>query len=168
MLGFALEGDVERPGWRELFKGTPFLTLIDGHATLPLPGGRRLILTGLSTELSRGQNEKALAKVLDEAPKGDVWVVAGHSPDFVRRLRGRKVDLALAGHTHGGQVVLPFLGPPITLSRLPNRYAGGLNDYRGIPLHVSRGIGMERKTAPQVRFLCPPEICVLTLEVPAR
>jgi len=49
----------------------------------------------------------------------------------------------------------------MTLSRLPRRFAGGLNDYKGIPLHVSRGVGMERGTAPQIRFLCPPEICLL-------
>ena len=74
-----------------------------------------------------------------------------------------RAHLALAGHTHGGQVVLPFFGPPMTLSRLPRRYAGGLHDYHGLPLHVSRGIGMERGSAPQIRFLCPPEICVIEL-----
>lgn len=78
------------------------------------------------------------------------------------------VDLVLAGHTHGGQVVVPFFGPPYTASRLPRRYAGGLNDYRGIPLHVSRGVGMERGFAPQVRFLCPPEICVVDVRFRVR
>jgi predicted MPP superfamily phosphohydrolase len=72
----------------------------------------------------------------------------------------------LAGHTHGGQVVVPFFGPPVTAIRLPRRYAGGLNDYEGTPLHVSRGVGMERGFAPQLRFLCPPEICVIDLKLP--
>jgi predicted MPP superfamily phosphohydrolase len=71
------------------------------------------------------------------------------------------VELALGGHTHGGQIVLPGFGPPLTLSRLPRRYAAGLNVYEGIPLHVSPGIGMERLTAPQVRFFCPPEVSVI-------
>jgi predicted MPP superfamily phosphohydrolase len=57
--------------------------------------------------------------------------------------------------------VLPFFGPIVTASRLPRRYAGDLNDYRGTPLHVSRGVGMERGFSPPVRFLCPPEICLL-------
>jgi predicted MPP superfamily phosphohydrolase len=78
------------------------------------------------------------------------------------------VALVLAGHTHGGQVVIPLFGPPVTASRLPRAYAGGLHDFRGIPLHVSRGVGMERGFAPPVRFLCPPEICVLELRLPRR
>jgi len=57
--------------------------------------------------------------------------------------------------------VLPLFGPIVTASRLPRRYAGDLNDYRGTPLHVSRGVGMERGFSPPVRFLCPPEICLL-------
>ena len=75
------------------------------------------------------------------------------------------VDLVLAGHTHGGQVVMPFFGPVVTASRLPRLFAGGLHDFRGTPLHVSRGVGMERGFSPPVRFLCPPEICVLDLRL---
>ena len=64
-----------------------------------------------------------------------------------------------------GNFVLPFLGPVVTASRLPRLFAGGLHDFRGTPLHVSRGVGMERAFAPPVRFLCPPEICVLDLRM---
>lgn len=88
-----------------------------------------------------------------------------HAPDFIDALPVH-VDLVLAGHTHGGQVVVPLLGPPKTASRLPRLYAGGLHDYRGTPLHVSRGVGMERGFAPPVRFLCPPEVCIVDLRLP--
>jgi predicted MPP superfamily phosphohydrolase len=105
-----------------------------------------------------------MRRILDRGPRADLRVVFGHSPDFVRALAGwAPVDLALAGHTHGGQVVLPGFGPLVTLSRLPRRYAGGLNDYAGIPLHVSRGVGLERGSAPPIRFLCPPEVSLLRL-----
>ena len=88
-----------------------------------------------------------------------------HSPDFVDALT-EPVDLVLAGHTHGGQFVVPLYGPLVTASRLPRRFAADLHDYRGTPLHVSRGVGMERGFAPPVRFLCPPEICVLDVRWP--
>jgi predicted MPP superfamily phosphohydrolase len=96
-------------------------------------------------------------------------IAIGHAPDFVMQLAGgAPVDLVLAGHTHGGQVVLPFVGPPGISSRLPRRFGGDVHDYRGIPVHVSRGVGMERGTAPQIRFLCPPEICVLDVRYALR
>jgi uncharacterized protein len=156
---FALPGDVEQEGWRRLFAGTGFRCLENETVTVPL-SGRTLRLTGLALRQSRGRDD--LTAAVPRAPPGDLCLVAGHSPDFVRALpQDRGVHLALAGHTHGGQVVLPFTGPPVTLSRLPNRYAGGLRRYGETWLHVSRGVGMERLTAPQVRLLCPPEITLL-------
>ena len=60
--------------------------------------------------------------------------------------------------------LVAILPPPVTMTPdVAKRFAGGLNDYHGTPLHVSRGIGMERQLAPQVRFLCPPEICLLEI-----
>ncbi|HEX6202615.1 MAG TPA: hypothetical protein VF100_06400, partial [Thermoanaerobaculia bacterium] len=73
--------------------------------------------------------------------------------------------LLLAGHTHGGQVRLPGVGPLVTASRVPRSWAAGrtaLADDR--TLIVSRGIGMERGYAPQLRFLCRPELVVVDLE----
>lgn len=158
---YTLPGDVEGAYWVEAFSGLPVACLEDAVALTELPGGIRLALIGLSNSTSRGKDPESLQSLL-AAHRADLRIVAGHSPDFVQSLRPGVADLALAGHTHGGQVVLPG-GPPIDFSRLPNRYAGGLNNYRGTPLHVSRGIGMERLTAPQIRFFCPPEICVLQI-----
>ncbi|HEU4752963.1 MAG TPA: metallophosphoesterase, partial [Armatimonadota bacterium] len=160
---FAVRGDTERDGWRTLFAGTAVTCLEDRQALVRLPSGVILSLTGLSLESSRARSRADLAAVLPEGPGEALRLVLGHAPDGVRALKsGQKCDLYLAGHTHGGQVVLPFFGPPVTLSRLPRRYAaGGLHRFDGTWLHVSRGIGMERRTAPQVRFMCPPEVCVL-------
>lgn len=173
---YAVPGDVERPAWRDLFRGTPVVPLADEVHRLDLPGGRSLEIVALGARRSRARDARAVAELLPPARPmlrpaalGDgapalppLRIVMGHAPDFVDVLPGRvAVDLALAGHTHGGQVVLPFLGPPLTLSRLPRRFAGGLADYEGIPLHVSRGLGMERGAAPQIRFNCPPEVCLI-------
>jgi uncharacterized protein len=159
---YAVPGDCERGDWAQIFSGTGVRALQNTSARITLPGARTLSLVGLDLAASRLRARGVARHVVKQAPPADLVVVMGHAPEFVMALSGQeKVDLALAGHTHGGQVALPFFGPPITLSRLPRRYAGGLNDYEGIPLHVSRGVGMERGTAPQIRFLVPPEVCVL-------
>ena len=87
----------------------------------------------------------------------------GHAPDFALspRVEG---DLLLAGHTHGGQVQLPLYGPPLTFSKVPRAWADGVTDLGdGRTLVVSRGVGLERRTAPALRFLCRPEIVILEL-----
>lgn len=157
---FAVQGDTDRQ-WPDILRETPVRSLTSEIARLPLPGGRTMSLVGLTLNESRGDDQTALALVA-RAPEDDLRVVLGHRPDFVKTLAGRtRVDLALAGHTHGGQIVVPGFGAPMTLSSLPRRYASGLHFFEGIPLHVNPGIGMERLTAPQVRFLCPPEVSVL-------
>lgn len=162
---FAVRGDVD-PGWPSMFEGTRVTPLTGETARIPLGGGRFLSLIGLTSGMSRGGERAAMRWLVEHAPAADVRIVFGHQPDYVIPLSATtRVDLALAGHTHGGQVALPFFGPPYTSSPLPRRYAGDLHDYRGTLLHVSRGVGMERGPAPQMRFLVPPEICVLELTV---
>ncbi len=76
-----------------------------------------------------------------------------------------RIDLLVSGHTHGGQVSVPFFGPPITLSSVPRDVAaGGLHVVDGRRIYVSRGVGLERGTAPRIRFRVPPEVSLLTLK----
>lgn len=90
-------------------------------------------------------------------------IIIGHTPDILIYLEHNNTDLFLCGHTHGGQVCMPFYGPVITLTNLGRNYAGGFCDYNGIPVIVNRGIGMEGDLAPRIRFLCPPEIVVVDI-----
>ncbi len=102
----------------------------------------------------------------DTAPgDDDIRIVLVHRPRAIEHLPvDARVDLVVAGHTHGGQVSLPFLGPPLVLTPLPRHVAaGGLHALDGNLLYVSRGLGMERQQAPRIRFLTPPEVTVLTL-----
>jgi predicted MPP superfamily phosphohydrolase len=85
-------------------------------------------------------------------------IVLGHAPDYA--LSGQMdADLLIAGHTHGGQVRLPWIGPLVTFSRVPRAWAAGHTQLDGDRhLVVSRGVGMERRDAPRLRFLCRPQL----------
>lgn len=160
---FAVRGDVD-VDWPQVLEGSGASLLSGTTARVALPGGRSLTLLGLTPGMSRGQDVAGLQALLAAAPAEDLRIALGHNPDFVIPVAGANlVDLAVAGHTHGGQVRLPIFGAPYTKSRLPRLFASGLHEYGGIPLHVSAGVGMERGTAPQIRFLCPPEICLLEI-----
>src|SRR5207244_2418683 len=88
-----------------------------------------------------------------------------HSPDPAPELAALGWDLILAGHTHGGQVRMPFVGALVTNSSIPPRLCMGLTRLGKAYLHVSPGLGTS-KFAP-FRFLCRPEATVLEL-VPER
>jgi hypothetical protein len=97
-------------------------------------------------------------------PESDVTIVAGHRPDFALGLGDLPVDLALAGHTHGGQVRIPFYGPLITLSQVPRDWARGFRRIDGPWLNVSAGLGNEHTAGlPALRVFCPPEMTLITL-----
>lgn len=152
---FAVVGDVDYGDarWAELFDGTPVTAIKGGTRTIELP---ELTLTALEVRDSRSRTVE-----VPSSPR--FHVVFGHAPDFA--LNGVDADLQIAGHTHGGQLRVPGLGPLLTFSRVPRSWAAGVTDLGGgRTLVVSRGVGLERGRAPRLRFLCRPEIVVLDVE----
>src|SRR5262249_16833041 len=122
---------------------------------------------GLTRRSSRRPIDESLAAAA-RAFDG-LTIVLGHAPDFSRSVGDVGVPvLCVAGHTHGGQVQLPFFGPLITLTSIPRKMAGGgLFEAGAAGLGVSRGMGMGRGSAPRIRFLCRPELEVLELRAPS-
>jgi predicted MPP superfamily phosphohydrolase len=88
-------------------------------------------------------------------------VAVMHSPDAAPETAALGYDFLVAGHTHGGQVRLPFVGALVTNSAMPRRLAGGLHRVGGAIVHTSPGLGTS-KYAP-FRFLCRPESTLLRL-----
>lgn len=101
---------------------------------------------------------------IDQLPQGIPTVFLYHKPDadVVRRRQTDGIDLYLCGHTHGGQIALPFYGALITQSRLGKMYESGLHKINDMWIYTSRGIGMEGHF-PRVRFCAVPEIAVFDL-----
>jgi predicted MPP superfamily phosphohydrolase len=88
-----------------------------------------------------------------------VRILLAHSPDQLSWARRNDIDLMLAGHTHGGQIRFPLIGPILAPSRYGVRYAAGTFYLPPVVMHVSRGIsGLQ-----PLRFNCPPELTKLVL-----
>jgi len=136
-----------------LFDGTGFQELLARTAQLQKEG-EKLCLTGVP------YHGDGWRLVLPNIPRDSFSIVLCHKPDLVEDVAGQPVDLYLCGHTHGGQVALPFYGALITLSRYGKRYEAGRYDVGGMIVYVNRGIGMESFPAPRVRFCARPEITV--------
>ncbi len=152
---YAIGGNVDKPRiWPRVFDDAPVVVVREtaGYDLGPV------YLTGLTLSDS-------ISTHMSLPPKDKFHIVLGHSPNF--SLGDIQADLLLAGHTHGGQVQLPFVGPLLTLSAVPRAWASGATEISpGTTLVVSRGIGLERMDAPRLRFLCRPELIVIDL-VPA-
>ena len=94
--------------------------------------------------------------------KGNI-IVLTHEPDIFTGLHNsnERIQLILAGHTHGGQIRLPFIGGIIVPSSYGNKYSKGYIKENGKQMFVTSGIGT---SILPVRFLCPPEIILITLK----
>jgi predicted MPP superfamily phosphohydrolase len=108
------------------------------------------------------EGKSRLDLVLWELPEDGAAILLAHEPDFadVSSATGR-FDLQLSGHSHGGQVAVPFLRR-LVLPPFSQRYTRGLYDVRGMIQYTNRGIGFVHA---RLRFLCRPEITALTLRV---
>lgn len=102
--------------------------------------------------------------LLSGIPEKDCRIVLVHNPDSADSEYTVRTDLIIAGHTHGGQVRLPFLGAPILPVRNKNYSHGIRKSEKNTTVFISKGIGW---SICPVRFNCYPEIAVLEL-VPER
>ncbi|MDX1948399.1 MAG: metallophosphoesterase [Pirellulaceae bacterium] len=125
-------------------------------------GSRALLHPVRETEILLAGTELpwfGTAPTLPLAPSPRFRLLLSHTPDQLTWARENGFDLMLAGHNHGGQIRLPWLGALISPSRFGSRYAGGVYDEPPTLLHVSRGIS----GVPPIRLNCPPEIALLVL-----
>lgn len=157
---YAVRGNVDQDTWRSIFADTGIQAVEDttnfqvGDFTVTALN----FFDSFNTKLKLDK-----ANNLDKDSQEKFRIVFGHGPDF--SLANPDGDLYVAGHIHGGQVQLPGVGPVVTLSMVPRKWACGYNRiWDSKNLVVSRGIGMERCFAPRLRFLCRPQMIYITLK----
>ena len=160
---FAVTGNFETFHWPDLdtLADSGFRTL--GRETvLVMKGADALAIGGMGYVRSDSPR-----RPFDGFSAGRYNVFLFHTPDLVEDLGPRGIDLYLCGHTHGGQVRLPWYGALITFSKFGKKYESGMYRVGSTVLYVNRGLGLEPRPAPQVRFLARPEIAVFDI-LPAR
>jgi len=142
------------------------MELLQNQDVFVRKGGDSIHLLGLSCHYSklRGDTRLKIEEMMQNTNPDAFTVIIGHSPDFILEARDFPIDLCLAGHTHGGQVRIPFWGPPLTLSKIPRDWARGFRKIGKTCLNVSAGIGSERADGlPAIRFNCPSEMTLITI-----
>ncbi|MDQ7822652.1 MAG: metallophosphoesterase [Candidatus Eremiobacteraeota bacterium] len=141
---------------RKEFARTGIHLLVNRSDTVTIKGAS-LAVIGLD-DLWAGIPDMKTAAAGVSGPEKKILLM--HNPDLFEEYAPLGFDLILSGHTHGGQVNIPFIGPPITPSRFGARYAAGLYRKDKSTLYVNRGIGM---VSPPIRFFCRPELAFFTI-----
>jgi uncharacterized protein len=141
------------------------------------PGQIRRVMAAIGWHDLGGQSRSIIARGLpvelmgDERPwfghapttppqRGMLRILLSHSPDTIAWARHQRIHLMLAGHTHGGQGRLPWIGPILSPSWYGSRFASGEFWLPPTVLHVTRGLG----GLHLLRWNCPPELAILTLQ----
>jgi predicted MPP superfamily phosphohydrolase len=116
--------------------------------------GQDICLIGLDDPVTQKADVETAFRNLNGS---SARILLTHTIDVLPKLNGHRVDLAVGGHTHGGQVALPFFGslPLYSHSKMGRKFIAGLNRYRDTVTYTSRGVGEGRFFS--FRFFCRPE-----------
>ncbi len=156
----SVEPTLESMVW--LVEGTDIVWLEQEAVTVDVRG-QPVTLVGVACSHRQELDAARLTQAMDGLPADAFTLLLYHSPDLIREASEHKVDLYLGGHTHGGQLRLPFYGAIITSSMYGRRYASGMFEENGTKMYISRGLGFEGGGMPRARFLCRPEIVSIEL-----
>jgi len=161
---FAVDGNWDEAGvTRELFAQAG-VNYIEARVETARAAGMDVALCGVPMN-----DEGKWRKLSRELSTDTLNLVLTHSPDLIPPVSGSGLaDFYFCGHSHGGQIRLPFYGAIVTLCATGKKYEMGLYHEGGMAAYTNRGVGMEGGPAPRVRFLARPELALFTIKNPWR
>ncbi|MBN1955891.1 MAG: metallophosphoesterase [Anaerolineae bacterium] len=161
---YAVRGSVEpmRESMASLIEGTDIVWLEQEAVTLNVRG-QAVTLVGVDCSHNLELDTARLEQALEGVPADAFTLLLYHSPDLIHEASAQQVDLYLGGHTHGGQICLPFYGALVTASIYGKQYESGLFQKGETTMYISRGLGFEGGGMPRARFLCRPEVVAIEL-----
>jgi len=141
---------------RKALEKNGFIVLENNAINIAKKGEKPVWIAGLADSTERHVD---INKALKQVKRGEPVIMLSHEPDIFPQIP-KSVSLTLAGHTHGSQIRLPFIGAIFTASKYGNKYAKGYITENGKRMFVTKGVGT---SILPVRFLCPPEIVIFEL-----
>ncbi len=121
--------------------------------------GNSVLIHGLDDPITGHANVREAMRNFKPAKLN---VLLTHSIDVFLDIGENEIDLSFSGHSHGGQVCLPGIGPLLTHTHLGRQYAQGVKTLKGAACSISRGIGTSRFY--RIRLLCPPEAVLVEVK----
>lgn len=157
---FSVYGNHDHGGYgtdiyRRLMERAGFRVLVNEHALIRR--GQHAIAIAGSDDMMLGRPD--WSKMTNGIPPATYTIALVHEPDGALETSRLPIHVQLSGHSHGGQIQLPFIGPLIT-PPLSERYYEGFYHVGGLLLYVNRGLGTTRVP---LRFFAPPELTVFSL-----
>jgi predicted MPP superfamily phosphohydrolase len=120
-------------------------------------GGAQVWLAAIDDTWTRRDD---LALALKDKPEGLPTLLLAHDPNRFDQAADAGVELVLSGHTHGGQVAVPFVAKALNLARIAYKYSLGIYEKGRSTLYVHPGLGT---TGPPIRLGAAPEVTILVL-----
>ncbi|MEH7445093.1 metallophosphoesterase [Bacillus sp. JJ1122] len=161
---FAVYGNHDHGGYgsdlyRQIMEGSGFHLLLNTSAAIKLLDGSTIMIAGIDDAML---GKPDLAAAMGKIPQNSFTILLSHAPDKADEAVSYPIQLQLSGHSHGGQIQIPFYGPLVT-PPFAERYIEGfytLGDINPLKLYVNRGLGTTRLP---FRFLSQPELALFTL-----
>lgn len=162
---FAVYGNHDHGGYgtdvyKQIMEKSGFTLLLNTSAIVELLDGSSLWIAGIDDAML---GKPDLAAAMDEVPKNSFTILLSHAPDKADEAAKHPIQLQLSGHSHGGQIQIPFYGPWVT-PPFAEKYVEGfyeIGDEKTLMLYVNRGLGTTRLP---FRFLSQPELALFTLQ----
>ncbi|MBQ2946492.1 MAG: metallophosphoesterase [Bacilli bacterium] len=138
------EDDLKTNRWEDVISASNFIDLNDKHELIYSNGLDPLLLVGISSNYKKNHIKKTLTSIYEEINVEYKYsILLTHEPDVIDDIDYSKFNLILAGHTHGGQVKLPFIGG-IIKDKYAKVYTNDYYDLGNTKLYISSGIGTSK------------------------
>lgn len=161
---FAVYGNHDHGGYgsdlyKSIMEQSGFRLLLNTSEQIGLLDGSSIAIAGIDDAML---GKPDISAAVEKIPQNTYTILLSHAPDKADEAALFPIDLQLSGHSHGGQIQIPFYGPLVT-PPYAEKYVEGFYQIRGerpVTLYVNRGLGTTRLP---FRFLSQPELALFTL-----